>query len=105
MDKTTTNTYATDIQTLIKFTSDDLTFICRTLDAINYLLSEMQIDFFERYDFGKKQRPEQEQEQVDFLLWEFPRYRAKANAIELLLHSIGEELRALKASCYSDDYL
>ncbi len=85
------------------FTSDNLTSICRDLDTINYLMSEMQIDFFEHYDFDKNQRPEQEQ--VDLMLWDFSRYRSKANAIELLLRNIGTELKELKASCYLDDYL
>lgn len=72
-----------------KIDPDDLTGIMLLLDSVRYLFNEIQDGFFDKYD------PSSDTFEITY---DFPRNRAKSNAVHTLLFDMEKELLEMGAS-------
>lgn len=72
---------------------DTLTCASAALDAAEYIIQEMQDNFFGRYN---KEKPED----INYILWEFNRNRAKMTILSTLIREISQAFKQNKIDCY-----
>lgn len=72
---------------------DELIGSAIAIDAAGYIMQELMEDFFESYN------PQNEGDHFK-IIYEFSRYRAKANVLIMLLNQISNEFKANKITAY-----
>ena len=86
--KTNTSTPENCIQAPELFDADDLFDVLRNLDAMRYLLQDMQEDYFDQYTPGAPN-------ENNGIIWDFRRNAARLYAVEAMLQDAIGELEAL----------
>lgn len=72
---------------------DELVSAAVALDAANYIIQEMQEDFFDAFN--------RDSDEDKFrILWEFNRNRAKMAILSTLIHEISQAFEKNKIDCY-----
>lgn len=74
---------------------DELIGSAIAIDSAKYIIQELLEDFFECFN------PQDEDDQFR-IIYEFPRHRAKANVLLMLLNQIRNEFKENKITCYSE---
>ena len=89
-------TKITDLKTPVSNTvdRDELIGAAIALDSAEYILQDIAEDFFGQYN------PQNEGDHFK-IIYEFSRYRAKANVLLMLLNQIRNEFKENKITCYS----